>query len=131
MTNAQELLTENWQALSYQEPRPVRVAASLYPKDAVIPPEYVVKGFRPPTEFEVYLELGGKHAVTCTRGMDTPRLILERRKTRKVVFTEVRRGSVQKGEWAGWSDQNYLITQAASDIKHSAAIAYTREDIEE
>lgn len=125
------VFTECWRSLEYtpKPPEPIR-PEDVYSGDLQIPVEYDVIGFRIPNAHEeVWLDLYGRVCVWAhTLSPNEPRLIL--RKVRKVVFTEIRRGSVEPGEWMSWSNlATMYIPAPRSPFKSPNVIAYCREEI--
>lgn len=125
--------TNHWQELIHIPPAPKSIKVfDIYPKDTIIPDGYDVIAFRPPIKGDLYLTTGSWCVYACdfTDPGTFPRLILKLQKKRKIVFTEIRRGRVEPGEW-------YSYDGCVSPVKnqktwnHSNVIAYRREEIEE
>ena len=125
--------TKHWKELTWVPPVPeVTKVSDIYLSTTTIPDRYIVTGFRQVKSGDLFLSTDG---VIVGAPMDsitgTPRLILERRKVRKVVFTEVRRGSVKPDEYVAWTDSLGTFQKRTTPLEHACSIAYTREDIEE
>lgn len=54
--------------------------------------------FRPPKKGDDYLSVGGNR-MTCLASDNDPRIILRRKKIKRIIYTQVRTGTPQPGEF--------------------------------
>ncbi len=125
---------QDLQSLRWERP-PVLVSEVYGSTQLPIPGGYEVIAFRPPLKDELFLScqfrigVGSEHS-----SVYQPRLILRRRTVRKIVFTEIRRGRVETGEWARWEEEGSsgaLFQLRGAPVTRSTIIAYRRDEIEE
>lgn len=61
--------------------------------------------FRPPKEGDDYLSVGGNR-MTCLASDNDPRIILRKKKIKRIIYTQVRTGTPQPGEFYPLNGEN-------------------------